>query len=881
MKMKFFKNNLEKINWQSRWQALKAWLYPYLKPAIVRYRAIEAKNPRLAKWLLFAGLPAAAGSLFLLFFILLIYVGAFGKIPNETDLKNINNNIASEVYSADSVLLGKYFIENRLPSDLADISPFITDALVCTEDARFFEHGGIDVRAWGRVLLRSVLMQDESGGGGSTLSQQLAKNLYPRRSFGPLSIPVNKIKEMFVALRLEDIYNKDQLLALYLNTVSFSDNVYGIRVATDRFFSKTPDSVKVEEAAVLIGMLKATSFYNPVRHPERAKERRNTVMNQMVKYGKLDSVVFDSLKQQPIELKYNTESHAEGVGTYFREHLRLELEAKLKEFTKPDGRPYNIYTDGLKIYTTINSKMQQYAEEAVNEHMKDLQKIFVDHFKGYKDVIPWGSEELLQQTKRNSQRYKLLRERGVSEAEIDSSFAKPVNMTIFTWDTTSFEKDTLMAPIDSIKYYLMLLKTGFLTAEPQTGKVRAWVGGINFKFFKYDHVKSMRQVGSTFKPFVYAKAIQSGVSPCERIQNEQVAFEDGYNPRNADGSYGGSYSMQGGMRNSVNMVAINLIKRVGIDSVRALAKQMGIVSEIPNEPGIALGGVDATVWEMVGAFATFANRGLSPELYYLVRVETADGQVLIENPEPDPASFPRVLQQHHADMMIRLMQSVVDGGTGGRLRWVNGFIYPAAGKTGTSNNNVDGWFIGFTPNLVSGAWVGAEQPAVRFRATRLGQGGASALPIVGKFWKKVYDDPAFSEFKKGRFPYLDSLSAAEFDCPDFIPGNESLLDSLRFYLDMSPDSISDEERFAKVEKFMKFLKINGYEDFENLDSGSDDEDGAEDEDDGETDRVRAALPEDLRREAERVRRQNEKLERKRERQKKRKEILDKIFGEGG
>jgi penicillin-binding protein 1A len=881
--MKFLKDISQKIDWNRRWQATKTWLYPYVKPAVLRYRALEAKHPRLAKVLLYTGLPAAGGLVFLLFFIFLIYIGAFGRLPSSNDLRNINNNISSEVYSADSVLLGKYFIENRSLADLADISPYITDALVATEDARFYEHGGIDLRAWGRVLTRSILMQDESAGGGSTLSQQLAKNLYPRRRFGPLTIPINKVKEMFIALRLEDIYTKDQILALYLNTVSFSDNVYGIRVATDRFFGKTPDSVKVEEAAVMIGMLKATSAYNPLRNPKRSQERRNTVMAQMVKYGKLDSMVFDSLKQLPIELRYNTESHAEGIGTYFREHLRLELEGQLKNFNKPDGRPYNIYTDGLKIYTTINSRMQQYAEEAVNDHMKDLQKIFVDHFKGYKDVIPYGSEELLQQTKKNSVRYKLLKEKGFSEADIDSSFARPVQMKIFTWDTTSFEKDTLMAPIDSIKYYLMLLKTGFLTAEPQTGKVLAWVGGINFKYFKYDHVKSMRQVGSTFKPFVYAKAIQNGISPCERILNEQVSFEDGYTPRNSDGSYGGSYSMQGGLRNSVNMVAINLIQRVGIDSVRALAKQMGIVSEIPREPGIALGGVDATLWEMVRAFSGFANRGLLPELYYLVRVETADGQVLIDNPAPDPNSFPRVLQQKHADMMIRLMQSVVDGGTGGRLRWVNNFIYPAAGKTGTSNNNVDGWFIGFTPNLVSGAWIGAEQPAVRFRATRLGQGGASALPIVGKFWKKVYDDPAFSDFKKGRFPYLDSLGAATFDCPDFIPGNESLLDSLRKYLDMPADSITDEERYEKVEKFMKYLKINGYEDFENLDTGDDAEadEEAEEEGNSDPDRQRAALPDDLRREAERVRRKNEKLERKRERQKKRKEILEKIFGGDG
>ena len=884
--MKSLKDILKKIDWNTRTARVKAWLYPLVKPALVRYRTFAAKSPRLAKVLLWAGLPLAMAMMAILLFLLLVYFGAFGKLPDRDDLLNINNNIASEVYSADSVLLGKYFIENRLPADLADISPYITDALVSTEDARFYQHGGIDVRAWGRVFLRTILLQDESGGGGSTLSQQLAKNLYPRRRYGPITIPVNKVKEMFVALRLEDVYDKNQLLALYLNTVSFSDNVYGIRVATERFFSKTPDSVKVEEAAVLIGMLKATTAYNPLRNPERSKERRNTVLSLMVKHGKMEQAAYDSIKQLDITLRYNTDSHIDGTGTYFREHLRLELESMLKNYTKPDGRPYNLYTDGLKIHTTLHSKMQQYAEEAVNEHMRELQKIFIDHFKGYKDVVPWGSEELLQQVKKNSERYKILSSKGLPESEIDSSFLRPVDMTIFSWDTETLEKDTLMSPLDSIKYYLTLLRTGFLAAEPQTGKVLAWVGGTNFKYFKYDCVKALRQVGSTFKPFVFAKAIQNGISPCERFQNEQITFADGYTPRNADGSYGGSYSMQGGMRLSVNMVAINLISRPGmIDSVRTLAKQMGIVSPIPHEPGIALGGVDASVLEMVRAFSTFANRGLVPELYYLQRVETTDGKVLYEKPDPDPASFPRVLQQQHADMMIRLMQSVVDGGTGGRLRYVTNFIYPAAGKTGTSNNNVDGWFIGFTPNIISGVWVGGEQPAIRFRSTRLGQGGASALPIVGKFWKKVYDDPLFESFLKNRFPFLDSLSAAAFDCPDFVPSTEVLLDSLRKVLDLPSDSISVEERYETVKSIIRLLRINGYEDdFDDLgDDGDDDENGDDDDDhaDGENRRPRASLPDDLRREAERVRKKNERLERKRERQKKRKELLEKIFGDSG
>jgi penicillin-binding protein 1A len=874
-----YKKIATKTFWRQRWQALKSFLYPFLRPVLVRYRALAARRPLLAKILLIGGSLFTAGLASVFLFLLLIWMGAFGRLPSKADLRDINQNVASEVYSADSVLLGKYFIEERLPADLENISPNIVNALVATEDARFYEHGGVDLRASFRVLYRTILMGDESAGGGSTISQQLAKNLYPRKDLGKLTVPVAKIREMFIARRLESVYTKDEILALYLNTVPFSENAFGIRVAAQRYFDSSPAELKVEEAAVLIGMLKATTAYNPARNPKRSQERRNVVMSQMVKYNYLDSLVYDSLKQLPIQLKFNNDSHNEGLATYFREHLRLELEEVLKKHSKPDGRPYNVYTDGLKIYTTINSKMQQYAEEAVTEHMKDLQKIFINHFKGYPNVIPWGSDELLQQTKKASDRYLRLKEKGLSEAEIDSNFATPTNMLIFSWDTASYEKDTLMSPIDSIKYYLTLLSTGFLAAEPRSGKVLAWVGGNNFKHFKYDHVKSIRQVGSTFKPIVYAEALRQGIEPCERFQNQQITFENGYTPRNSDGRYGGSYSMQGGLRLSINMVAIDLINRVTIDSVIALAKQLGIASKIPYEPGIALGSVDASVWEMVRVFATFANRGIRPELYYLTRIETATGQKLVEFSPPDRKSFPRILQEKHADMMVRLMTSVVDGGTGGRLRYISNFIYPAAGKTGTSNDNVDGWFVGFTPHIVSGAWIGAEQPVIHFQATRLGQGGASALPIVGKFWKKVYDDPAFAAFKKGRFTALDSLSGVNFGCPDYVPDTDNLLDSLAFYLDLPADSISDSVRTQKVIKFRQLLEANGYQ-WEEAGDGEEDESppGSEEGEAEATPQRRSGLTEEQIRESERIEKKNERLERRRERKKKVKEALDKIFG---
>ncbi|MBI5914066.1 MAG: transglycosylase domain-containing protein [Bacteroidetes bacterium] len=862
---------------KEKWQALKVKLYPHLRPAIERYRAWEKRSPRLAKFTFWTGSLFAAGFGSVFLFLFAILIGVFGHVATKSNLRNLNQNVASEVYSEDGVMLGKYFIENRLPTDLDSISPYIVNALISVEDARFYEHNGVDFRATFRVLFRTILQGDESSGGGSTISQQLAKNLYPRKRLGFLTTPVAKIKEMMVARRLEKVYNKNQILALYLNTVPFGDNVFGIKVASERFFSTTPYEIKIEEAAVLIGMLKANTAYNPVRNRERAKERRNVVFGQMVKYGHLTQAEADSLSKLPVIPKYYMESHDEGPATYFRETLRLELQEELKKYSHPDGRPYNLYTDGLKIHTTINSKMQQYAEEAVQEQMAALQKSFINHFKGYQGAIPWGSDELLEQQKKLTERYQHLKEAGLSEAEIDSNFLTPVPMTVFSWETETQDKDTLMAPIDSLRYYLSVLNTGLLAAEPQTGKILAWVGGINFKHFKFDHVNALRQVGSTFKPVVYAEAIEQGVSPCERFPNDFVTYPeyDNWAPRNADGVYGGSYSMRGGIRFSVNTTAVQLILRTGIDSVQTLAKRMGISSKIPHEPGIALGAVDATLYEMVRLFSVFANRGVLPKLYSLTRIETKDGKPIAEFNPPDPKSFTRVLQEQYADMVRYLLQSVVDGGTGGRLRYLSGFNFPhAAGKTGTTDNNSDGWFLGFTPNIVAGAWVGAEQPLVRWRSTRLGQGGATALPICGSFLKKVYDDPDFKTWTKNSFPALTGTAATAFNCPDRIYPIDWILDSIQYYEQVPADSISEEVRQARLQHLRDLLLESGYQNPDSTDA-----EVPLDGEQGNNEDSRGNAVEQSK-ESGRIQRKNERLERKRERKEKRKEIIDGILGKG-
>ncbi|GIV31268.1 MAG: penicillin-binding protein 1A [Saprospiraceae bacterium] len=760
-------------------------------PMRARYARFEKEWPRTGRVIRYGAYAFAGLVGLLLLLFLLVWMGAFGRLPNETDLRNLNQNIASEVYAEDGELLGKYFIENRLPADLSDIPDYVVNALIATEDARFFEHNGVDLRAWVRVFLRTVLMLDRSGGGGSTLSQQLAKNLFPRKRLGPLTIPVAKLKEIIIARRLESVYDKEQLIALYLNTVSFGDNIYGIRVASQRFFDSEPSELTPEQAALLIGMLKGPSLYHPVRNPERAVERRNVVLQQMVKYNYLEPAVADSLKALPLQVRYSHESHNEGLATYFRGHLRLQIDQLLADITRPDGRPYNLYTDGLKIYTTIDSRMQRYAEQAVEEHMKQVQKNYYEHLKNYRNALPWGSDEEVVRQMHLSDRYKLLKEKGLSEVQIAARFEEPVSMRIFDWDAPNHTRDTLMSPLDSIRYYLSIFNTGFLAIEPATGKVKAWVGGIDFKFFKYDHVKARRQVGSTFKPFVYAVALQQGIEPCERFENELRSYQEwnGWAPRNVDGKYGGTYSMRGALSQSVNTVAVELIMRTGIEPVRSLARQMGIQSEIPREPGIALGAVDASLYEMVRAFGTFANGGKVPEPWYLVRIENAEGDTLYMAPRPDPRKFPQVLDARVSQLMTYLLESVVNRGTAARLRSQYGFGWPVAGKTGTTNNNSDGWFVGYTPRLAFGAWVGASQPIVRFRSTRLGQGAATALPICGKFLYQVYRDNHFRSLRSASFPPLDSTTLQALDCPDYIPSDSVLIDSFLALMELPEDSL--------------------------------------------------------------------------------------------
>ncbi|NJK85287.1 MAG: PBP1A family penicillin-binding protein [Bacteroidales bacterium] len=691
----------------------------------------------------------------------LIQIGLFGRVPSVEKLKNIQNYLASEIYSTDGALLGTYYIQNRTNISINDIPVYFTDALVATEDVRFYEHKGIDRRSLFRVLIKSVLLQNESSGGGSTISQQLAKNLFPRKEYWVLSMPINKIREMIVAVRLEKAFSKKEILELYLNTVSFGENTFGIETASRRFFGKKPSELNIQESALLVGMLKATGIYNPQTHPKNALARRNVVLSQMVKYNYLEKEKADSIKELPVKLNYFRITHNEGPAPYFREHLRQEMLEWCKKNRKKDGTEYNIYTDGLKIYTTINYDLQKYAEEAVNTHMKYLQKLFDSHWSKRE---PWGANKSVLMDKiRESDRYKNLKKQGKSHEEIMDHMRKPVKTEIFSWEGKSIKT---ISPIDSIKHYLRFLQAGFLAMEAKTGYIRAWVGGINYKYFQYDHVTSKRQPGSVFKPLVYVASLEKGITPCEFFANDSVVYTDydDWTPGNSDGKYGGLYSMKGALAHSVNTVSVKLLMQSGIETVRNLSHEMGIDSQLPDVPSLALGTGEVSLFELIKAYSVFVNKGSLVRPIYVRRIEDKYGNVLFE--DKSEVMRKEVISEEHAQIMTEMLKGVVNYGTAGSLRSVYGFTSEMAGKTGTTQMNTDGWFIGYTPDLVAGVWVGGENPVIRFRSMAYGQGSHAALPIWAKFMQKVYANPLYSFSKNNSFNIPEEITAG-LDCPDY------------------------------------------------------------------------------------------------------------------
>ncbi|MEZ4895475.1 MAG: transglycosylase domain-containing protein [Saprospiraceae bacterium] len=707
-------------------------------------------------------IAAGAGAVF--FLVFLVWIGLFGRLPRSAQFEQIKNPNASLIYGDNGELIGKYFIENRTNANYSEISPHVIEALVATEDVRFYQHHGIDLRSWVRVFFKTILLQDRGSGGGSTISQQLAKNLFPRKRYWLFSMPINKIREIITARRLEKYFTKEDILTLYLNTVSFGGTTYGIKAAAQQLFGKGPEKLSIEESALLVGMLKATTFYHPQRNAERAKERRNVVLHQMDKAGYLDSLVLDSLLELPLVYDYTPEGNQSGIATYFREHLRQELGDILDKINEDRDHPYNLYTDGLKIYTTIDPTIQSLAEIAVQEHMQRLQSDFDRHWS--KRARPWEKSETFQNLWKELPRYQTLKNAGHSPKDIDSLLRQPVEMRLFTYEGAV---DTLLSPYDSLRYAFALLQTGFLVADVHNGEVKAWIGGIDSRFFHYDHVLSHRQAGSLFKPFVYASALESGYAPCDYLDNQLITYPDfdNWTPENADGEYGGLYSLQGALANSVNTVTVALGYEIGVDSVRDLARRVGITSPIPRVPSIFLGTAEVSLWEIVQAYQTMANAGARRNLHYLVKVENAQGELLYEAPS---AGGDQVIDPQTDAVLIHMLEKVTNRGTASSLRTVYGLNGPIAGKTGTTQDQTDGWFAGFTPGYVAAAWVGGESPLVRFRSLSQGQGSYMALPIWAKTFGKMYRYRKYQKDLGENFPEVPEEWA--YDCPDFMEESE-------------------------------------------------------------------------------------------------------------
>jgi penicillin-binding protein 1A len=719
-------------------------------------------------WITFAGIV-----LFLLIFFSCISLGIFGKMPSFEELENPKSNLATEIYSSDHKVLGKYYIENRSNVHFRDLSPNVINALIATEDSRFEKHSGIDVKAIFRVVFGVITGSNK--GGGSTITQQLAKNLFPRKKdrnfFETILI---KFKEWVTAIKLERNYSKEEILAMYLNTVDFGSQAFGIQSAAMTYFNKEPKDLRAEEAALLVGILKAPTWFSPVRNVQRSLERRNTVLAQMEKYDYLTRSQYDSLKALPINMgEYRIQDHTAGLATYFREYLRGVLNDWCSNHMKEDGTPYNLYKDGLKIYTTINSRMQKYAEEAVRDYLgKELQPSFYRHWKGIKDA-PFVFEKnktreiqnLMLQAMRRSDRYAHLKLRNASDAEILKNFNTPVKMNVFSWRG---DIDTLLSPMDSIRYYKFLLQSGVMSVDPHTGFVKAYVGGIDYRYFQYDHVKfAKRQVGSTFKPFLYTLAMQEGESPCTKYPNVQPVVElpngDIWAPKNDNKERRGEeVTLKWALAYSNNWISGQLMKKYSPQDVIRIARKMGITSDIPAVYSIALGSADLTLYEMTGAMGTFANKGVFVQPIFVTRIEDKNGNVL----EAFVPKQQEAISEETAYLMIMLMRGVVESGTGTRLRSKYGFDNPVAGKTGTSQNQSDGWFMGITPDLVTGIWTGCDDRAAHFRSIDLGQGANMALPIWAYYMRKVYADPLLGITKRDFDPAPKGVKA-EFDCDKY------------------------------------------------------------------------------------------------------------------
>ena len=737
------------------------------------------KKPSYKKYIkIFWGIYAA-GLLLIISLFLLASWGFFGEMPTFEELENPETNLATEVISSDGKTIGKYFKENRTPVKYEDLPENLVKALVSTEDERYYSHAGIDARG----TIRAAIYLGEKGG-ASTITQQLAKLLFTKiRSDNKVERVLQKFKEWVIAIRLERQYTKKEIIAMYLNKFDFLYQAVGIRSASRIYFNKEPKQLDLHESAVLVAMLKNPILYNPVKDQfkDNSKQRRNQVFVQMQRNDHFNEEQVDSLQQLPLSLDYSPEQHDQGMATYFRAHLRDYLQNWIDKNPKPDGTKYSLYSDGIKVFTTIDTRYQEYAETAVDKHLNNLQKVFDEKNERnstapFRDVTPEEIEKIINREIKNSDRYKRMLKHGKSRKKVMASFEKKRKMKVFSWEG---KIDTTMTPRDSIRYYKSFLNTGMMSMNPQSGAIKAWVGGINYEYFKYEHVKQAeRQVGSTFKPFVYATAIdQLNLSPCYELPNTRFTIPKGkfglqedWSPENAGKKYGGMKSLKQALAESINTITARVMDKVGPSAVVRIIDKLGVdTSDIGAYPSIALGTPDLSVYEMVAAYSTFANKGVYTEPYFLTRIEDKNGTILYQH-SPKTKD---VLNKETAYVTTQLLEGVTRFGSGRRLRGtyakdathykkaVTGYPYdfknPIAGKTGTTQNQSDGWFIGMVPNLATGVWVGGQDRSVRFPSLTYGQGATMALPIWGQYMKALYQDEAV-QVSKEDFEKPENLS---------------------------------------------------------------------------------------------------------------------------
>ncbi|QED36889.1 penicillin-binding protein [Antarcticibacterium arcticum] len=698
----------------------------------------------------------------LLLFYFSIYFGVFGKMPDTQELSQLKQSEATQVLSAEGELIGKYYVFDRQPIKYEQLPQHLIEGLIATEDVRFYDHSGIDGKSLLRVFFKTLLLQDKSSGGGSTITLQLAKNLYGRKNYGPFGIVVNKIQEAIIAKRLERIHGKKEILTLYLNTVPFSDNTYGIESAAAKFFDKRTSNLTLEESAVLVGMLKASHYFNPRIFPERSRLRRDVVLFQMNKYGYITDVQMEEAKQKDLVLDYQFYSHDQGLAPYFREQLRKDLISILDTLPNKNGEKFNIYRDGLIVHTTIDYHMQELAENATRTHLEVLQQT---HEKSYGKNGPWlKNKDIILDAARRTDQFQKLKANGLSDDDILAELGKDTReMKLFDYGK---EKLIKASTLDSIIHYIKFLNAGFLAVEPETGAVKTWVGGVDFEHFKFDHVsQSKRQVGSTFKPIVYTAALENGIGPCSYFSANEVTYEGGWTPSNSGAPEEDpymNYNLTTALSQSMNTIAVKVLMETGIGNVVNQAKKMGITSDLPRVPSIALGTAELSLREVARAFTSYANDGKPSTPYYISRIEDGEGNLLAEF-KPKVAAN-RAFTETNRQIMIEMMKATVNEGTAVRLRSVYGLQNDIAGKTGTTQANKDGWFVGITPKLLTVTWVGTDDHRIGFRSTSIGQGANSALPIFALFLKSLNEDEKYNEITKARFPPTWASVAEMMDC---------------------------------------------------------------------------------------------------------------------